>query len=124
MNTLLYAAALCALALGVAHSILGEAYILKPLLKRAELPRLFGGTDFTARTIRLAWHVTSIAWFGFAALLLALTAPLMTYRTVALVVAVTFLGSALFALTVSRGRHLSWIVMAFIGGVAYALAVT
>ena len=47
----------------------------------------------------------------------------MTYRSVALVVAVTFFGSALFTLTVSRGRHFAWPVMTFIGGVAYYLSV-
>ena len=118
MNTLLYAASLCALALGVAHSILGEVYILQPLLARGGL------SDFKVRTVRFAWHLTSIAWFGFAALLLLLVQPLMTYRSVALVVAVTFFGSALFTLTVSRGRHLAWPVMTFIGGVAYYLSVS
>lgn len=122
MNTLLYAAAFAALALGVLHSMLGETYILQPLLKRAELPRLFGGTEFTARTLRFAWHLTSIAWFGFAALLMLMTQPLMTYREVALVVAVTFLGSAAFTVAVSRGRHPSWPVFVFVGGVALALA--
>jgi hypothetical protein len=118
VNTLLYAAALCALGLGVAHSILGELYILKPLLARGGL------SDFRTRTVRLAWHVTSIAWFGFAALLMLLVQPLMTYRSVALVVAVTYFGTAVFTLFVSRGRHLAWPVMAFIGGVAYTLAVS
>lgn len=122
MNTLLHVAAFLALALGVAHSILGETYILQPLLARGGLPRLFGGTDFAERTLRFAWHLTSIAWFGFAALLMLLTQPLMTYRSVALVVAVTFIGSALFTATVSRGRHLAWPVMGFIGGVAGYLA--
>lgn len=122
MNTLLYAAALAALGLGVAHSLLGESYVLQPILKRGDLPRLFGGTEFSARTLRLAWHLASIAWFGFAALLLLLTQPLMTYRGVALVIGVTFVGSALFALAASRGRHLAWPVFAFIGAVALYLA--
>ena len=122
MNTLLHVAAFLALALGVAHSILGETYILKPLLARGGLPRLFGGSEFAERTLRFAWHLTSIAWFGFAALLMLLTQPLMTYRSVALIVAVTFIGSAVFTATVSRGRHLAWPVMVFIGGVAAYLA--
>ena len=118
MNTLLYVASFCALGLGVTHSILGELYLLRPLVARGGL------SDFKLRTLRFAWHLTSIAWFGFAALLLLLVQPLMTYRSVALVVAVTFFGSALFTLTVSRGRHFAWPVMTFIGGVAYYLSVS
>lgn len=122
MNTLLHIAAFLALGLGVAHSVLGEMYILKPLLARGGLPRLFGGTAFAERTVRFAWHLTSIAWFGFAALLLLLTQPLMNYRSVALIIAVTFVGSALYTAAVSRGRHLAWPVMLFIGAVAGYLA--
>ena len=122
LNTLLYAASFLTLALGVLHSMLGETYLLKPIIERGNLPRLFGGTDFAVRTLRFAWHLTSIAWFGFAALLLLLTQPLMTYRSVALVVGVTFVGSALFTLSVSRGRHLAWPVLGFVGGVALYLA--
>ena len=63
----LVAAGLC-FALGVAHSILGERYILIRLFRRADLPKLFGGTEFTSRTLRFAWHLTSVAWWGAAAL--------------------------------------------------------
>jgi len=35
---------------GVAHSVLGERYILIRLFKREGLPKLFGGTEFTTRT--------------------------------------------------------------------------
>ena len=116
MNSLLYAASFAALALGVLHSMLGETYILQPVVRRGIL------TDFRARTLRFAWHLTSIAWFGFAALLMLLTKPLMTYRSVALVIGVTFLGSALFTFAGSRGRHLAWPVLTFIGAVALYLA--
>ncbi|WP_197017249.1 hypothetical protein [Pseudoxanthomonas suwonensis] len=70
MSFLLAFAAFLAIAMGLAHSVLGERDILMRLFRRADLPKLFGGTEFTARTLRFAWHVTSIAWFGFAALLL------------------------------------------------------
>ena len=36
-----------------------------------DLPRLFGSDWFTRRTLRFAWHITSVAWLGFAALLVA-----------------------------------------------------
>ncbi|GAA3930276.1 hypothetical protein [Luteimonas lutimaris] len=69
METLLYLAAVLAVALGAAHSVLGERYILIRLFRRNDLPKLFGSSEFTIRTLRFAWHVTTVAWFGFAALL-------------------------------------------------------
>lgn len=62
---LLLAAGLTIL-LAAAHSYLGERYILIRLLRREDLPRLFGGVDLTKQTLRFAWHLTSIAWVGLA----------------------------------------------------------
>src|ERR1051325_2752185 len=61
-------AALLAVVLGIAHSFLGEKYILIRLFRRDDLPKLFGGSEFTVRTLRFAWHLTSIAWWCAAAL--------------------------------------------------------
>jgi len=47
------AAALC-FALGLAHSVLGERYILVHLFRRTDLPKLFGDDRFTRRTLRFA----------------------------------------------------------------------
>lgn len=52
-------AALLAFGLGLAHSVLGERYILRRLLRRPDLPALFGSDDFTKRTLRFAWHLTT-----------------------------------------------------------------
>ena len=111
MNTgLLVAAALIALT-AIAHSVLGERYILKRLFRRADLPKLFGSDEFTRRTLRFAWHVTSIAWLGLAGVLLALPEDVAPSRdTLLRVVAATFAASAAIAALGSRGRHLSWIV--------------
>lgn len=120
---LLVAATLLVL-IGLAHSYLGERYILIRLFRRTELPRLFGSDWFTRRTLRFAWHLTTLTFWGFAAVLLVLdrafAADLGAH--VSLAVAVTFLAAALVALVASRGRHLSWIVflavavLAFFGG--------
>ena len=67
LRNLLDLAAALVVALGLAHSFLGERYILQRLLRREDLPRLFGSADFTRRTLRFAWHVTSVAWLGLAA---------------------------------------------------------
>ena len=113
MNALLTVAALLALAIAAAHSYLGEKYIVARLMKRDNLPRLFGSDTFTKHTIRFAWHLTSVAWCGFAALLFLLAgAPSGVALEPGLLttVAATFLLSALLSLVLTRGRHLSWIV--------------
>jgi hypothetical protein len=53
-------------AIGLAHSVLGERYILMRLFRHTDLPKLFGGTEFTIRALRFAWHLTTIAWWGAA----------------------------------------------------------
>ncbi len=47
MSISLYIAALLLFLVGVAHSYLGERYILIRLFRREDLPKLFGGTQFT-----------------------------------------------------------------------------
>lgn len=116
---LLVAAGL-AVMLAVVHSYLGERYILVRLFRREGLPRLFGGTEFTRRTLRLAWHLTSVAWVGLAALLVRIGVPTSDGRpSPTRVIAATFLISGAVALVGSRGRHLSWIVLFAIGGLVW-----
>lgn len=112
---LLYAAATAAISIGLVHSVLGEKYILIRLFKQGQLPRLFGGTEFTQRTLRFAWHITTIAWWGFAALLLLAANNAISFHSVLWVVSATFLITAVMAFAGSRGRHLAWIVFLFIG---------
>ena len=118
MSVALYIAALLAVAVGVAHSVLGERYILTRLFRREDLPKLFGGTEFTTRTLRFAWHITTIAWWGFAAILVQLAKASVSASGVALVVGITFVATAIVTLAVSRAKHLAWPVFAFIGFVA------
>jgi hypothetical protein len=104
----LYVSALLAVSVGIAHSYLGERYILIRLFKRPDLPKLFGGTEFTTRTLRFAWHVTSIAWWGFAALLILLAHPPLTGSSVGIIIGVTFFATSVITFVGSRGRHLAW----------------
>jgi len=48
--------------IGFIHSILGEKYILIRLFRRDNLPHLMGSDWFTKRTLRFAWHITTLAW--------------------------------------------------------------
>jgi len=115
MDTLLYLAAFLATAVGITHSFLGERYILIRLFRRDDLPKLFGSSEFTVRTLRFAWHVTTIAWWGFAVILILLANPPVTTRTIGLVIGCTFLLHFVIALIGSRGKHFSWPIFLAIG---------
>ena len=111
MSIPLLVAAVLAVAVAVAHSYLGERYILIRLFRQGDLPKLFGGTDFTKRTLRLAWHITSVFGLGFAGLLVSLASSQGgTGHTQAQIIAATFALSGVVAFVGSRGRHLSWVV--------------
>ncbi|MGB5472109.1 MAG: hypothetical protein WBQ78_01365 [Gammaproteobacteria bacterium] len=107
---MLIAAATLLFLTGVAHSYLGERYILMRLFRLDNLPQLFGGTSFTTGTLRFVWHLTTVAWWGLGYIAIAAGSqslgPAHALRAVA---AVAFV-SGVFPLVFTRGRHLSWIV--------------
>ena len=124
MKTLLYIAAFFTFAIGIVHSVLGERYILVRLFRCKNLPKLFGGTEFTMLTLRFAWHITTIAWWGFAAILILLAEQSISFYNISMVVAITFLATGIIALVASKGRHYSWLVFLFIGGASLYAAVS
>ena len=115
MTTALYIAAFLTVAIGIAHSWLGERYVLTRLFRRGNLPKLFGGEDFTRNTLRFAWHVTSVAWWGFAAILILMAGGPPAQQTLGLVIGATFLVHFAVTLIASRGKHLAWPVFLAIG---------
>lgn len=115
----LYIAAFLAVAAGLAHSYLGERYILVRLFRRPDLPKLFGSSEVTARILRLAWHITSIAWFGFAGILVLLAHPPLSHQHVAWVLGATLLATAAVIFVGSRGKHPAWVVFTVIGVIAF-----
>lgn len=115
MEISLYLAAFLAIAIGMTHSYLGEKYILMRLFRRDDLPKLFGSSQFTSQTLRFAWHLTTIAWWGFAAILIVLANPPVDSGTIGLVIGCTFLVHFAIALLASRGRHYSWLIFLSIG---------
>ena len=106
-------AAVLTFLLGLAHSVLGERYILRRLFRRQDLPTLFGSDVFTKRTLRFAWHLTTAAWWGTAATIVVL--GLGWARAGLIVLSVTAFVSAAVTLIGSRGRHLAWVVFVLIG---------
>lgn len=118
MFTSLYIAAFLIVAIGLAHSYLGERYILIRLFRRQDLPKLFGSSEFTVRTLRFAWHITSLAWFGLAGVLILAAHPPVTSPRLGMVVGGTFLAHSAVAFGGSRGKHYSWVVFLAIGVIA------
>lgn len=101
---------------GLAHSYLGERYLLMRLFKRQELlPKLLGGSAFTVGTLRFAWHLTTVAWWGMAWLVFAAGQGEVGRDQVLTVVGITALLSSAFPLYFTRGRHLSWPVFILVG---------
>jgi len=112
-----FAASLCFI-LGLGHSIVGERYILIPLLRHTDLPKMLGGTEFTARTLRFSWHLTSVAWWGSGALFCYMALGRISPATVAGILAGVFLISATVTFVASRGRHLAWLLFLAVGIIA------
>jgi hypothetical protein len=121
MNLWLLVAALLVVLLGAAHSYLGERYILIRLFRRDDLPKLFGSDVFTKRTLRFAWHLTTVAWLGLAALVVLITRPgaAPSRGAVGAAVAATAAVSAVVTVVGSRGRHLAWAVFVAIAAAAW-----
>lgn len=115
---MLYTAAVLIALLGLAHSVLGERYILIRLFRR-DLPRLFGGPEFTRQTLRFAWHLTTVLAWTLAVLLVQLAEaqpPSWLLRSIG----GGLLLSGLLPLVFTRGRHLAWVVLFIAGGLCLA----
>ena len=112
---MLYLAVALLFATGVAHSYLGERYLLIRLFRRDNLPKLLGSTAFTIGTLRFVWHLTTVAWWGLAYLVFLSTQHELTSDQVLRVIGIVALVSGLFPLYFTRGKHLSWIVFFLIG---------
>ena len=105
--------------IGFVHSFLGEKYILIRLFKRDDLPQLLGSDWFTKRVLRFAWHLTTIAWWGFATILYFLGSPSGNLEAeILLTLAVVFTLSGILSFAFSHGKHLSWIVFFAIAGIS------
>jgi hypothetical protein len=107
---LYYIAAFLLVSVGIAHSYLGERYLLIRLFRRTDLPAILGSVEFSKNTLRFAWHLTTVTWFAVAAILILIAQPHVSIRSISLVIAAAFLLHAIVALFGSKGRHLSWIV--------------
>jgi hypothetical protein len=106
---LLYIAAVLIFFVGLAHSVLGERYILMRLFRNSNLPKLFGDDSFTRQTLRFVWHLTTLTWWGLAFLLVLLVQDGVSVKDVAAVIGWTLLLCGFFPLIMTKGKHLSWL---------------
>ncbi len=104
---------------GIAHSYLGEKYILIRLFRKNDLPKLLGGTEFTQNTLRFAWHLTTLTWLSLALILVYLASGQITKQEIGNIIGATFLIHFFVALFASRGKHLSWIVFLIISAAIF-----
>ncbi len=65
--------------LALAHSYLGEKLLLSRLFSRSELPKLLDSRTFARRTLRFAWHLTTVLMVGISAT--ALLRPMKSGRS-------------------------------------------
>ena len=120
---MLILAATLAIFIGVVHSYLGERYILNRLFTRNNLPRLFGSDWFTKRVLRFAWHLTTVAWWGFAAILYIISvANGNIQKQILIVISGVFLVNGLLSSTFTKGKHVSWIIFWSISVISFFVA--
>ncbi len=116
------AATLCLL-IGIVHSYLGERFILIRLFRGDGVPHLFGSDYLSKRTLRFAWHITTLAWWGFGYLLFKVAEGHEDLgQSVLHTVSMVFLVSGMFSFGFTKGRHLSWVVFWAIAGLSYYAA--
>jgi hypothetical protein len=119
MSTLQIAAAMLSVGVGLAHSAFGERYILVRLFRRTDLPKLFAGTEFAVRTLCFAWHLTTIVWWGVAALFWRMAQGPLSSAAASRILAIVFPASAGVTFAVSQGRHLAWPEFLAVGAIAW-----
>ena len=108
---MLVAAAVLTLFIGLAHSWLGEKKIVQPLLARDDMHSVLGSPNMTRAIIRGAWHVTTVAWWGMAAMLIWMALDADAGRDAYLwVFTATFGFCGVASLIMGRGKHFSWAV--------------
>lgn len=105
------AAALLAL-IAIAHSALGEKLIVGPLLAARELPVAIPRAA-ARRVIRFAWHLTSLAWLGLAAVLVGVP-PAAGFAAVCLV--------SFLVIVVMLPGHVAWPLFLAAGALALGSA--
>jgi hypothetical protein len=107
--------------IGIAHSVLGEKLLLGPIFQRGDLPRLFGSRAFARRTMRFAWHLTTVLLVGIGAVVVALSFAQLEPQAIWIlrVFAITFCACSLASIIGARAKHFSWWVFLIIAALLW-----
>jgi hypothetical protein len=123
MNGYLVTASVLTGLMCLAHSVLGEIFILIPLHRREGRA---GRTGLTTRAVlRFTWHILSVLGLGMAAILGYYSRfPALAADQIAVlrILALTSLVSFGIALAGSRARHPSWAVFLVVAGLTWLSA--
>jgi hypothetical protein len=122
---MLLIASILTIAVSLMHSLLGGKRLIAPILRMDGLPVILGSVANTKLTLRIGWHITSLLWWGVAAVLASLHfSPQLAAPAFLWMVCVVFAISGAAALILSRGAHKSWVLFLPIAAIAGYAAYT
>ncbi len=108
---MLLLAAVLTVFIGAAHSYLGEKWLITPILALDNLPKVMGSKTAARQTLRAAWHITSLAWWAIAGLMVYLYFnPTNGAQGFYWMCAGLFGVSGIIPIIYGKGRHKSWII--------------
>ncbi|HEY6815765.1 MAG TPA: hypothetical protein VI168_09525 [Croceibacterium sp.] len=112
-SELFIAAGLACVATALMHSLLGEAWLVGPMVRSRSGVM---GRQLSRQVTRFAWHWTSALWLMVAGILISagLGHAVETWLLVAIGGAHLVLG--LLDAVVTRGRHVGWPMLVLVGG--------
>lgn len=115
---MLIIAATLTLLVGLFHSIAGEKRLIRPLLATPGLPTLGHGSWYVRALVRTAWHLTTLTWWGLAAMMVTIhSGPAPRHAALLWILCTVFAISGLAALVLSRARHPAWLAFLPVAGI-------
>jgi len=119
MNPFFGVAAALVFLISFVHSYFGEKKLIGPLLLQESRNAVL--EDSMARIVlRVAWHLTTLAWAGMGAVILLQDSATETNAMIVHAMGATFALTGLALLITTRARHRAWIVFFAIAGCLWA----
>ncbi|WP_426176578.1 hypothetical protein [Massilia sp. TWR1-2-2] len=123
MQTILLAAGVLAIAIGLVHSVFGEALIFRHARKGALVPAM-AAPPLRARHIGIlwaTWHLATVFGWAFAGVMLRLALDPDGAPGAVILSAAVFanLAGALLVLVGTKGRHPGWIALSAVAALIW-----
>jgi hypothetical protein len=112
-SELLLAAGVASVVSALMHSLLGEAWLIGPLVRSRSGVM---GRPTTRQVARLAWHWTSVLWLMVGGVLFSAGLGHHVDPWLLACIGGAHLVLGVFDAVVTRGRHLGWPLLILIGG--------